>query len=122
MKKMRTVQKGRSGEKKAVEYLKSKGFEILFTNYRYGHKEIDIIARDKNNVVFIEVKAGQSKSFVPPQGWINLRKQKKIVEVATAFLQKYQFPGCDFRFDVIAIDRSSGKEMVEHIQNAFTLD
>ncbi|MFH0931751.1 MAG: YraN family protein [Candidatus Zixiibacteriota bacterium] len=119
---MRTVQKGRSGEKKAVEYLKSKGFEILFTNYRYGHKEIDIIARDKNYIVFIEVKAGQSKSFGPPQGWVNLKKQKKIVEVATAFLQKHQFPGCDFRFDVIAIDRSSGKEMVEHIQNAFTLD
>ena len=122
MKKMRTVQKGRSGEKKAVEYLKNKGFEILFTNYRYGHKEIDIIARDKNYVVFIEVKAGQSKSFGPPQGWVNLKKQKKIAEVATAFLQKYQFPGCDFRFDVIAIDRSSGKEMLEHIQNAFTLD
>jgi putative endonuclease len=122
LKKMRTTQKGRWGEKKAVEYLKSKGFEILFTNYRYGHKEIDIIARDKNNVVFVEVKAGKSKSFGPPRGWVDLRKQKKIAEVATAFLQQYQFPGCDFRFDVITIDRSSGKEMLEHIQNAFTLD
>jgi putative endonuclease len=119
---MRTVQKGRSGEKKAVEYLKSKGFEILFTNYRYGHKEIDIIARDKNNIVFIEVKAGKSKSFGPPQGWVDSRKQKKIAEVATAFLQEHQFPGYDFRFDVVAIDTSSGKEMIEHIQNAFYLE
>jgi len=105
-----------------VEYLKEKGFEILSTNYRYGHKEIDIIAKDRNNIVFVEVKTGKSKSFGPPQGWVDLKKQKKLAQVATAFLQKHQFPGYDFRFDVIAIDTSSGKEIVEHIQNAFYLD
>jgi putative endonuclease len=122
MGKMKTVQKGKSGEKIAAKYLKTKGFEILFTNYRYGHKEIDIIARYKNSIVFIEVKAGKSKSFGPPQGWVDSRKQKKIAEVATAFLQEHQFPGCDFRFDVVAIDTSSGKEIIEHIQNAFYLE
>lgn len=122
MEKMKTVQKGKSGEKIAAEYLKAKGFEILFTNYRYGHKEIDIIARDKNYIVFVEVKAGRSKTYGPPAGWVNLRKQKKIAEVATAFMQEYQFPGYDFRFDVVAIDASSGKEIIEHIQNAFYLE
>lgn len=122
MEKMKTVQKGKSGEKTATEYLKAKGFEILFANYRYGHKEIDIIARDNNCIVFVEVKAGRSKTYGPPAGWVNLRKQKKLAEVATAFLQKHQFPGYDFRFDVVAIDASSGKEIIDHIQNAFYLE
>jgi len=119
---MRTVYKGKSGERRAVEYLKNKGYEILFANYRYGHKEIDIIARHKNNIVFVEVKAGKSKCFGPPQGWVDIRKQRKLAEVAKAFLHKHQFPGFDFRFDVIAIDTSSGKEVIEHIQNAFSID
>ena len=119
---MGTVSKGKSGEIRAVEYLKQKGFEILFTNYRYGHKEIDIIARDKKCIVFVEVKAGKSKSFGPPQGWVDIRKQRRLAEVATAFLQENQFPGYDFRFDVIAIDRSSRQEKIEHIENAFYLD
>lgn len=119
---MGTVSKGRSGEKRAVEFLKDKGFEILFTNYRYGHKEIDIIARDKKCVVFVEVKAGKSRSFGPPEGWVDIKKQRKLAQVAEAFLQENQFPGYDFRFDVVAIDRSSGKEKIVHIPNAFYLD
>ncbi|HVP37481.1 MAG TPA: YraN family protein [Terriglobales bacterium] len=122
MEKMKTVQKGKSGEKIAEEYLKSKGFEILFKNYHYGHKEIDIIARDNNFIVFVEVKAGKSKSFGPPAGWVTPKKQRKIAEVAVAFMQEHQFPGCDFRFDVVAIDTSSGKGVIEHIQNAFYLE
>lgn len=119
---MGSVSKGKSGEKRAVEFLKQKGFEILLTNYRYGHKEIDIIAKDKKCIVFVEVKAGKSKSFGPPEGWVNLKKQRKLAEVATAFLQENQFPGYDFRFDVIAIDKSSNQERIEHIENAFYLE
>lgn len=119
---MKSVDKGKSGEKKALEFLKGKGFEILHTNYRYGHKEIDIIARDKNCIAFVEVKAGNSRFFGPPQAWVDLRKQRKLAEVAVAFLQEHQFPGCDFRFDVIAIDTSSGQDVIEHIQNAFYLE
>jgi putative endonuclease len=122
MENMKTVQKGKSGEKIAAEYLIDKGFEILFTNYRYGHKEIDIIARDESCIAFVEVKAGRSKAYGPPAGWVNLRKQRKLAEVATVFMQEHQFPGYDFRFDVVAIDASSGKEIIEHIQNAFYLE
>ncbi|MDH4222147.1 MAG: YraN family protein [candidate division Zixibacteria bacterium] len=119
---MGTVEKGKTGEEKAAEYLKRKGFEILFRNYRYGHKEIDIIARDKKYIVFVEVKAGKSKSFGPPQGWVDLRKQRKLAEVAKYFLHRHKFPGYDFRFDVIAIEESSSKQSIEHIENAFYLD
>ena len=73
-------------------------------------------------MVFVEVKAGKSKSFGPPKGWVDIKKQKKLAEVAKSFLQKHQFPGYDFRFDVIAIDTSSKISKVEHIQNAFSLD
>jgi len=102
--------------------LKNSGFEILERNYRYGHKEIDIIGKDKNTIVFIEVKAGRSKIFGSPQERVNLRKQKSMIEVAQNYIQKKDFPDYDFRFDVVAINFEKGKREIEHIKNAFMVD
>jgi putative endonuclease len=113
---------GKSGEDLAVSFLKNSGFEILNRNYRYGHKEIDIIGRDKNTVVFIEVKAGRSKNFGSPQERVNLRKQKSMIEVAQAFIQKNDLRNFDFRFDVVAINFERGNTKIEHIKNAFMVD
>jgi putative endonuclease len=119
---------GKSGEDLAVSFLKNNGFEILERNYRYGHKEIDIIGKDKNTIVFIEVKTGRSKSFGSPQERVNLRKQKSMIEVAQAYIQSHgscgekDFPDYDFRFDVVAIDFEKGEMKIEHIKNAFMVD
>ena len=110
---------GKCGEDLAVSFLKKKGFEILERNYRYGHKEIDIIGKDKNTVVFIEVKTGRSKNFGSPQEWVNLRKQKSMIEVAQDYIQQNNFTDFDFRFDVVAINIEKGKREIEHIENAF---
>jgi putative endonuclease len=110
---------GKKGEALAEEYLKRKGYQILKRNYRYGHKEIDIIAREGNTIVFVEVKAGRSKDFGAPQERVNLRKQKNLTEAAYHFIQKENITDCDFRFDVLAIDYRGGKEEVDHIRNAF---
>ena len=99
--------------------MKKKGFEILERNYRYGHKEIDIIGKDKNTVVFVEVKTGRSKIFGSPQEWVNLRKQKSIIEVAQDYIQKNSCTDFDFRFDVVAINFEKGNAKIEHIENAF---
>ena len=112
---------GKSGEDLAVDFLKKKNFEILERNYRFGHKEIDIIGKDKNTVVFIEVKTGRSKIFGSPLEWVNLRKQKRMVEVAQDYIQKNNFTDFDFRFDVVAITIEKGKREIEHIENAFIL-
>ena len=102
--------------------MKENGFEILERNYRYGHKEIDIIGKDKNTIAFVEVKTGRSKNFGAPQGWVTLRKQKSMIEVALDFIQKNDFRDFDFRFDVVAISLERGNAKIEHIENAFMVD
>jgi putative endonuclease len=113
---------GKSGEDLAVSFLKKNGFEILNRNYRYGHKEIDIIGKDKNTIVFIEVKTGRSKNFGSPQERVNLRKQKSMIAVAQDFIQKNDLRNFDFRFDVVAINFERGNKKIEHIKNAFMVD
>ena len=110
---------GKSGEDLAVSFLEKNGFEILERNYRYGHKEIDIIGKDKNTIVFVEVKTGRSKNFGSPQEWVTLRKQRSMIEVAQNYIQKNDLRDFDFRFDVVAINFEKGNAKIEHIENAF---
>jgi putative endonuclease len=110
---------GKSGEDMAVHFLENKGFEILERNYRYGHKEIDIIGRDKSTVAFVEVKTCRSTNFGSPQEWVTLRKQRSMIEVAQDYIQKNDLRDFDFRFDVVAINFEKGKAKIEHIENAF---
>jgi putative endonuclease len=110
---------GKQGEALAEEYLRGKGFIILEKNYRYGHKEIDLIGKDGNTIVFIEVKAGRSKSFGAPEWRVTLRKQKNLIEAASDFIQKKNTTDCDFRFDVLTIRYEKGGEIIDHIKNAF---
>ena len=110
---------GRRGEALAEEYLKRKGFQIIKKNYRSGHKEIDLIAKEGNTIVFVEVKAGRSKRFGAPHERVDLRKQRNLIDAANDFIQKEEVGDCDFRFDVLAITYGRGKEDIDHIKNAF---
>jgi len=110
---------GKQGEALAEEYLKQKGFVILEKNYCYGHKEIDLIGKDGNTIVFIEVKTGRSTKFGTPEWWVSVRKQKNLIEAASGFIQKRNITDCDFRFDVLAITYKEREVNVEHIKNAF---
>ncbi len=110
---------GKRGEDKAEKYLKREGFLILGRNYRYGHKEIDLIGKDGNTIVFVEVKTGRSKKFGTPEERVSIRKQKNLIAVALDYIQKSDVTGCDFRFDVLAISYEKGKESINHIRNAF---
>ncbi len=113
---------GKNGEDLAVDFLEKNGFEILQRNYRFGHKEIDIIGRDKNTIAFIEVKAGRSKNFGSPQERVNLRKQKSMIEVAQDYIQKSNLADFDFRFDVVAVNFEKETRRIEHIKNAFMVE
>ncbi len=110
---------GKKGEALAEGYLKRKGFQILRRNFRYGHKEIDLIGKEGNTVVFVEVKAGRSKDFGAPQERVDLRKQKNLTEAAYHFIQEENISDCDFRFDVLAVSYEKGNEKIVHIKNAF---
>ncbi len=110
---------GKKGEDRAEEYLKTHGLIILARHYRYGHKEIDLIAKDGDTIVFVEVKTGRSKKFGDPEGWVSPKKRKNLIETALYFIQNENVAGCDFRFDVLAISYEKGKEVIRHLKNAF---
>jgi len=109
---------GKKGEEISVDFLKGKGYKILKRNYRFGHKEIDVVAKDKNAIVFVEVKTGRSKKFGEPFEKVDSAKQKKLIQAAKAFIQENEIQGCDFRFDVVSVDLK-GDKRIEHIRNAF---
>ena len=108
---------GRAGELKATEFLKKNGYKILETNYTTPLGEIDIIATDKEYVVFIEVKTRTSDVYGAPSEAVNFRKQQKYYKTALYYLQRNKKTESPCRFDVIEIE--DGK--INHILNAFSM-
>ncbi|MDA8089540.1 MAG: YraN family protein [Nitrospiraceae bacterium] len=106
---------GRSAEAQAVKYLKKQGYRILRTNFRLKQAEIDIIARDGQWLVFVEVKARRSCLFGGPAEAVNLKKQGKIIQAARGYMAYEKTEFLPARFDVIAI----GPDGLEHIKDAF---
>jgi putative endonuclease len=109
---------GKQGEAIALDFLRNKGFSIIRKNYRTVFGEIDIIAKDKGVIVFVEVKTRTDNAFGHPFEAVDQRKREKIRKVALSFLktQKNEAPS---RFDVISITRGGGETRIEHIQDAF---
>ena len=112
---------GKKGESIATRYLRKKGYQILEQNYRTRIGEIDIIARDRNTLVFVEVKARNSKRFGHPKSAITPQKQRKISMVALQYLKITNQMRSKARFDVIAISSTPTSQNVELIRNAFDL-
>ncbi|MCI5125802.1 MAG: YraN family protein [Candidatus Electrothrix sp. AR5] len=107
---------GRSGEDFAAQHLEQQGYIILERNYRLRIGEVDIIARDGEYLVFIEVKTRRSKKFGSPFEAVDVRKQKKIFKIASVYLQGKELP---VRFDVVAVHLSEQDVRVEILKNAF---
>lgn len=111
----------REGEELAARYLADAGWTILERNFRYGRGgEIDIIARDGDCTVFVEVKTRQSLSCGVPELAVTASKRRQIVRVARGWqwLEGRRELFC--RFDVIAVSIIHGAADIHHIQNAFT--
>ena len=106
---------GRAGEKRAIDFIKKKGFKILETNYKTVFGEIDIIAEEKGILVFIEVKTRSSDNYGNPCEAVDKRKQEKYYKTATYYLQKEKKTDAECRFDVIEIENGE----INHIFNAF---
>lgn len=108
---------GRIGEKTAVKHLKGKGFKILETNYKTRLGEIDLIAKDGEYTVFVEVKARSSDAFGVPSEAVDKRKREKYYKVASEYLLIHGLTDTPCRFDVIEIE--DGK--INHIIDAFCI-
>jgi putative endonuclease len=112
---------GDKGESIAARYLQKIGYKILEKNYRTKLGEIDIIAKDKDAIVFVEVKSRRSRQFGNPKGAVTIKKQRKISMVALYYLKTTNHSSAKARFDVVAVTSSRDKPHIEIIKNAFEL-
>ena len=112
---------GREGEAIAAEYLLDKGYVLLVRNYSCPLGEIDLVVREQDTLVFVEVRTKTGASFGLPQESINNRKQQKLRQLAWYYLKATKQENSNCRFDVMAVtlNRQGKKVRVEHIIDAF---
>ena len=109
---------GKHGEELAVQYLTEKGYEILERNWRNKHKEIDLVAKDGETLVIVEVKTRQSDDHGEPDLAVTRQKQTRLIYAANAYIFKYNLD-INTRFDIISIVIKDGNPVIEHIEDAF---
>ena len=112
---------GKKSENFAVWYLKKNGYKILEKNYRTQIGEIDIIAKEKKTIVFVEVKSRQSVRYGNPKWAVTPKKQRKISMVALQYLKSIRQTDVRARFDVVAITSNRDEPQIEIVKNAFEL-
>lgn len=110
---------GPQGEDLAVAYLLDRHYRILQRNYTYGHLEIDIVAMDGPELVFVEVKARSNFQYGEPEYFVTEGKQEKLRRAAQAYIERWISGLVTCRFDVIAIAERNGATEVRHLKNAF---
>jgi len=104
---------GRTGERLAAEALMSKGYRILERNFRCRQGEIDLVAEDEQDIIFVEVKARRGVSFGLPEDALTMRKRRKLVEVASYYLDLHTCSDRSWRIDVVAVQFSSSGKLEE---------
>ncbi|PVX52055.1 putative endonuclease [Balneicella halophila] len=109
---------GKVGEIKAKEYLESKGYIIFHTNWRYKHKEIDLVALKNDILVFVEVKTRSFGGMQNARECITKSKMRFLIEAADAYVTMFNRPE-EVRFDLLALTKSPSTIEIEHIENAF---
>lgn len=112
------IELGKAGEALAVAHLEEKGYRILERNWRLGREEIDIIARDGNFIVIVEVKTRTSNVFAEPETSVTRSKQRILVRTANAYVN-YRRQYGEVRFDIITILIRPEGETINHIVDAF---
>jgi putative endonuclease len=109
---------GDIGEEVAANYLVEKGYIIINCNWRYRHTDIDVIARNSDTLVFVEVKTRMSDVWGNPEDAVTNSKMKRISEAANYYIQNNRLD-LQVRFDVISILVNKGAYEIEHFEDAF---
>jgi len=114
-----TSESGTAAESLACDYLRQAGLVLVTRNYRSPYGEIDLVMRDGETLIFVEVRYRQSSRFGTPAETVNAAKQAKIRATAEHYLQlqrKWAQSPC--RFDILAVEGSDSRQ-VRWLQNAF---
>jgi putative endonuclease len=111
---------GKAGEDCACRELERRGYAVLARRYRTRLGEIDIVAKDRETIVFVEVKARTSARYGAPAEAVTLHKQARVAAIAEDYLARYHLRHARCRFDVVAISFGQrGQTVVEVFTNAF---
>lgn len=112
---------GGLGEQAASDFLRKQGWIIIQKNYRLKLGEIDIIAEDGDNLVFVEVKNYRADSLVNPLEAITYRKQGKLQRAAAVYLASRSIAAKNFRFDVVVVRHNKDNTLIscELFKNVF---
>lgn len=113
---MDTKKIGYGAEEETVKFLRHKRYKILGTNLNFGFGEIDILARDKSDIVVVEVKAKSTREFGQGFEMVNYHKQQKLRLLAKNLQKKY--PKATIRIDVVSVDLSVSPPVITHFENA----
>ena len=114
------IDKGKTGEKIAKNYLINKGYTIIEINYKNKIGEIDIIAMHNDILVFIEVKTRTSYKYGYAFEAVDIRKQRKIINTSLAYIKYKNHHNIQFRYDIMEIYLTNNLK-INHIENAFCL-
>ena len=109
-------EKGSIGEDIARKYLRHEGYAILDANFKIRMGEIDIIAKEDETIIFVEVKSATRNTFGNPIDWIPVWKQQRIIRASMAYLQRKRMMEVPIRYDVITVDQN---KKVFHVRDAF---
>jgi putative endonuclease len=111
---------GKQAEAAACDYLQARGLTLMERNYRCKRGEIDLIMRDKQHTVFVEVRYRRSNRFGSSAESVDWRKQAKLLTTAEHYLQQHpQAAKGACRFDVVALSTQNGEQTIDWISDAF---
>lgn len=109
---------GKAGEEKAITYLENKGYTILEKNWEFQKAEIDILAKQDDTLVVIEVKTRSSTDFGLPQDFVKPKKIQLLTKAVNEYVLQEDLD-VSVRFDIIAIVHQNNSYIIEHIEDAF---
>ena len=111
---------GKRGEDLAAAHLRRRGYRLVGRRERILRGDIDIVALDGRTVVFVEVRSRSDTLHGHPAETVGATKQRRIAELASAYIRRHRLQDCQVRIDVVTVTFSAdGEPVVEHFENAF---
>lgn len=112
------IELGMKGESIARQYLEEKGYEIIETNWYHDKDEIDIIAKEKDELVIVEVKTRSTDYFGDPEDAVGPQKEEFLIRATEKYLEENELD-MDTRFDIVSIILNRREQKITHIVDAF---
>jgi len=117
-----TQRHGLLGEREAKKHLRRKGMKFLVANFRSPRGEIDLVFRDEDCLVFVEVKARSSEAWTRPSASVNAHKRRLLSQTALDYLRLIKNPEVKIRFDIVEVLLSDGAvQEIRHLPNSFPM-